>query len=366
MFVEVMRGLVVLLGTAAGYLLARDLAPSAPSAGGIGAMLGVLVGYLSGGMLGRSMDRALGVVERRTARVPGPRLFAATLGALAGAVAGTIGTLPLLLHVRPALSVPIAAIATWFLGALGARIAAARCGDLFAAAGLSTRPLVRSEAFDARDGHLVDTSAIMDGRFAGLVRAGVLTGDLLVPRFVLDELQGFADGGPESPQARRARRGLESLDAFGREGSVRVRVLDDEVPEVAEVDAKLVALARRLELRLITADAPLAQVAELQGVPTLNVRRLAADLAAPVVAGETLTVRLVKPGREPGQGVGFLDDGSMVVVNGGAGAVGAEPITVTVSSVVPNAAGRIVFARPVADGGAPVGTAPTGSGIMAG
>ena len=95
-------------------------------------------------------------------------------------------------------------------------------------------------------------------------------------------------------------------------------------------------------------------------------RKLAADLAAPVVAGETLTVRLVKPGREPGQGVGFLDDGSMVVVNGGAGAVGAEPITVTVSSVVPNAAGRIVFARPVADGRAPVGTAPTGSGIMAG
>ena len=203
-------------------LLARDLAPDAPSAGGIGAMLGVLVGYLSGGLLGRSMDRALGVVERRTARVPGPRLFAATLGALAGAIAGTIGTLPLLLHVRPALSVPIAAIATWFLGALGARIAAARCGDLFAAAGLSTRPLVRSEAFDARDGHLVDTSAIMDGRFAGLVRAGVLTGDLLVPRFVLDELQGFADGGPESPQARRARRGLESLDAFGQIGRAHV------------------------------------------------------------------------------------------------------------------------------------------------
>ncbi|MFM7271608.1 MAG: PIN domain-containing protein, partial [Actinomycetes bacterium] len=215
------------------------------------------------------------------------------------------------------------------------------------------------------DGYLVDTSAIMDGRFAGLVRAGVLTGDLLVPRFVLDELQGFADGGPESPQARRARRGLESLDAFGREGAVRVRVLDDEVPEVAEVDAKLVALARRLELRLITADATLARVAEIQGVPTLNVRRLAADLAAPVVAGETLTVRILKPGREPGQGVGFLDDGSMVVVNGGADAVGAEPIEVTVSSVVPNAAGRIVFARPVV-AGAPVGTGPTGSGIMAG
>lgn len=349
MFVEVMRGIVVLLGTAAGFLLARDLAPDAPSAGGIGAMLGVLVGYLSGGILGRSMDRALGVVERRTARVPGPALFAATLGGLAGAVAGTIGTLPVLLHVRPALSVPIAALATWVLGALGARIAAARCGDLFAAAGLSTRPLVRSEAFDARDGHLVDTSAIMDGRFASLVTAGVIHDDLFIARFVLDELQGFADRGAEDARGRRARRGLESIQSMQREARVRVSVLDDEVPEATEVDAKLVALAQRLELRLLTADAPLARVAELRGVPALDLRRLAADLTAPVLGGELLTVRLVKPGREPGQGVGYLEDGSMVVVNGGATAVGGPGIEVVVSSVVPNAAGRIIFARPVGE-----------------
>jgi uncharacterized protein YacL len=134
------------------------------------------------------------------------------------------------------------------------------------------------------------------------------------------------------------------------------------VPEAAEVDAKLVALAQRLELRLLTADAPLAQVAELRGVPTLNLRRLAADLTAPVLGGERLTVRLLKPGREPGQGVGYLDDGSMVVVNGGAAAVGGPELEVVVSSVVPNSAGRIIFARPVDE----VRPSPATSGIMDG
>jgi uncharacterized protein YacL len=152
------------------------------------------------------------------------------------------------------------------------------------------------------------------------------------------------------------------VSTLQRDGSVRISVLDDEVPEAAEVDAKLVALAQRLELRLLTADAPLAQVAELRGVPTLNLRRLAADLTAPVLGGERLHVRLVKAGREPGQGVGYLEDGSMVVVNGGATAVGGPEIEVVVSSVVPNSAGRIIFARPADE----VRPAPATSGIMDG
>lgn len=360
MFVEVMRGFVVLLGTAAGYWLARDIAPDSPTAGGLGAMLGVLIGFVSGGLLGRSIDRAMGAVERRVAPVAGPRLFAGLAVGIGGALLGGIATLPVLIHVHPALSIPIAGIVTWVLGVLGFRLGAARSDDLFAAAGLSTRPLVRAQAFDARDGYLVDTSAIMDGRFASLVAAGVIHDDLFVARFVLDELQGFADRGAEDARGRRARRGLESIQAMQRDGRVRVSVLDDEVPEAQEVDAKLVALAQRLELRLLTADAPLARVADLRGVPTLDLRRLAADLAAPVLGGERLAVRLTKPGREPGQGVGYLEDGSMVVVNGGAPAVGGPEIEVVVSSVVPNAAGRIIFARPADE----VGAEPMRSGIM--
>jgi uncharacterized protein YacL len=164
---------------------------------------------------------------------------------------------------------------------------------------------------------------------------------------VLDELQGFADAGSDDARARRARRGLETLESIKIAGSVRVSVLNDEMPEMQQVDAKLVALAKRLSLRLLTADAQLASVAEIQGVPTLNLRRLAADLAPAVLAGERMMLRILKAGREPGQGVGFLDDGSMVVVNGASEAIGGDAIEIQVSSVVPNAAGRLIFAKPV-------------------
>jgi uncharacterized protein YacL len=125
-----------------------------------------------------------------------------------------------------------------------------------------------------------------------------------------------------------------------------VYVVDDEVPEVDEVDAKLLALARKLQLRLLTNDVNLAKVAELQGVPAVIPRRLAADLIPGVLAGESLSVSLTRPGRHPGQGVGFLDDGSMVVVNGGENLIGAGPVSLVVSSIVPTSAGRMVFARP--------------------
>jgi uncharacterized protein YacL len=182
----------------------------------------------------------------------------------------------------------------------------------------------------------------MDGQLLPLVRSQLIAGDLLVPRFVLDELQGFADA-PDPTRKRRAQRGLEMLDVIRQEA--RLYVLDDEVPEIAEVDAKLVALAKRLQLRLLTNDTNLSRVAEVQGVPTTNLRRVAADLNPSVGAGDVIEVALTKTGREQGQGVGFLDDGSMVVVNGGDDFVGEPARQFVVASVVPTAHGRIVFAR---------------------
>ena len=155
----------------------------------------------------------------------------------------------------------------------------------------------------------------------------------------------MADANDE--RSRRARRGLEILELLRREAPNRVFVLDDEVPEVDEVDAKLVALARRLQVRLLTNDINLAKVAELQGVPAIIPRRLAADLdPRRARRRDPRTSRSTAPGRHPGQGVGFLDDGSMVVVNGGEDLVGAGPVALVVSSIVPTGAGRMVFARP--------------------
>ena len=341
MFVEGVRLLVAVLGTATGFWLARTLGTEAQ---GVGGMLGCLFGYVAGGVLGRLLDKALGVVERRVETRSPARMVAGTLGAIAGSTLALVLVVPFALLLNAKLAVSLVGLAAWVLAWAGYRIVSQQSVAVLEMLGLSTRPLVRAQAFDARDGMLVDTSVVMDGQLLALSRAGVLTGDLMAPRFVLDELQGFADSG-DDVRRRRARRGLETLEALRAEGNVRVFVLDDEVPELQEVDAKLIALARRLQLRLLTNDGPLARNAELQGVPTCNLRRLAQELTPSIGPGDYVRVSLTREGKEPGQGVGHLDDGSMVVVNGGQDLVGGPEVMLQVTSVVPTSAGRLLFAR---------------------
>jgi uncharacterized protein YacL len=306
-------------------------------------VLGCLAGYVNGGMIGRLLERALGLVEDRVDRLPPATFVAGALGALGGALAGVTVTVPLVLLVPVHLAVPLGGLLIWIGAWLGFRVVGKQSAALFELLGLSTRPLVRAQAFDARDGFVVDSSVLMDGQLLTLAQSGLLGGDLLVPRFVLDEVQGFADA-PDGTRRRRARRALETLEYLQREGPVRVFVLDDEVPEHAAVDAKLVALAKRLQLRLLTNDQPLSRIGEMQGVPTCNIRRLAVDLSPVIVPGDFVRVALTRRGREKGQGVGHLEDGSMVVVNGGAGLVGGPEVQLQVTSVLPTAAGRMVFA----------------------
>jgi uncharacterized protein YacL len=341
LFVEGVRLFVVVLGTAAGFWLARDLSFVSE---GIGGMLGCLAGYVSGGVLGRLLDRALGAVERQAEAVPPARLVAGALGALAGGAVALVLVVPLAWLLPVHAAVPLAGLCTWVAGWLGFRVLGSRSIAVLEMLGLSTRPLVRAQAYDARDGLLVDTSVLMDGQLLSLVRAGIVGASLLVPRFVLDELQGFADA-PDETRRRRARRGLETLETLRHDEHSRVYVLDDEVPEHGAVDAKLIAVARRLQLRLLTNDGPLARNAELQGVPTCNLRRLAQQLAPAVAPGDFVRVALTRRGREAGQGVGHLDDGSMVVVNDGESLVGGPEVMLQVTSVVPTSAGRLLFAK---------------------
>lgn len=341
MFVEGVRLIVAVLGTAIGFWVAPKVGADAQ---GIGGMLGCLFGYVAGGVLGRGLDRALGSVERRVDNSSPARLVAGTIGAIAGSALALVLVVPFALLLDRRLAVSLVGLAAWVLAYAGYRVVARQAEAVLEMLGLSTRPLVRAQAFDARDGLLVDTSVIMDGQLLPLSRAGVVSGDLMVARFVLDELQGFADS-PDDARRRRARRGLETLDALRSEGHLRVFVLDDEVPEHSEVDAKLIALARRLELRLMTNDGPLARNADMQGVPTCNLRRLAHDLAPAIGPGDFVRVALTRAGKEPGQGVGHLGDGSMVVVNGGSTLVGGPEVMLQVTSVVPTSAGRLLFAR---------------------
>jgi uncharacterized protein YacL len=341
-FVEVVRCFMVVLGTAAGIWIGRDLGAPADVESMAG-VLGCLLGYVSGGILGRLLERAVGAVEHRVERLPPAAFLAGALGSLVGALAGATLAVPLAVVAPARVALPLGGLFVWVAAWAGFRIVGRQSAALFEVLGLSTRPLVRATAFNARDGFVVDSSVVMDGQLLTLTRSGVLGGDLMVPRFVLDEVQGFADSSDET-RRRRARRGLETLDVLQREGPVRVFVLDDEVPEHAAVDAKLIALAKRLQLRLLTNDHPLTRIAGVQGVPTCNVRRLALDLAPVIMPGDFVKVALTRAGREEGQGVGHLDDGSMVVVNGGSDLVGGPDVQLQVTSVVPTAAGRMVFA----------------------
>lgn len=191
---------------------------------------------------------------------------------------------------------------------------------------------------------LLDTSVIIDGRIADIARTGFMSGTLLIPRFVLNELQYIADSG-DSLRRQRGRRGLEVLSQLQKDPLIPVRISDIDVEGSNAVDDKLVILARQLRAPVMTNDFNLNRVAELQGVAILNINELANAVKAIFLPGENLNVRIIQEGREPGQGVGYLEDGTMVVVQGGREHQGKQLDTV-VTKVLQTAAGRMIFARP--------------------
>jgi len=195
----------------------------------------------------------------------------------------------------------------------------------------------------AGDHMLLDTSVIIDGRIADVVKSGFVRGTLLVPRFILDELQYFADSS-DGLRRERGRRGLEILQKMQKGTGVSIE-LSDADPPGAGADAKLVTLARTLGIAIMTNDYGLNRVAELQGVRVLNVNDLAKAVRPVVLPGEEITIRIGHEGKEPGQGVGYLEDGTMIVVEGGARSVGSE-IPVQVMRVLQTVGGRMIFAQP--------------------
>jgi uncharacterized protein YacL len=190
---------------------------------------------------------------------------------------------------------------------------------------------------------LLDTSVIIDGRIADIARTGFLSGTLLIPRFVLNELQYIADSS-DSLRRQRGRRGMEVLSRLQKDTIVPVRISDIDVEGVREVDDKLVVLARQLRCPILTNDYNLNRVAELQGVAVLNVNELANAVKMVLLPGEGLSVRIIQEGKEVGQGVGYLDDGTMVVVEDGRDLINRQA-NVQVTKVLQTAAGRMIFAR---------------------
>ncbi len=191
---------------------------------------------------------------------------------------------------------------------------------------------------------VVDTSVLIDGRIADIIESGFIIGNLVVGRFVIEEMQHIADSS-DAVRRNRGRRGLEILSRIQKGDRNTVEIVDDEAPAIAEVDAKLVHMARRRSRLILTNDFNLNRVAELQGVRVMNVNSLANAVKPALLPGEELRVRVSSAGKEQGQGVGFLDDGTMVVIENGARLVDRD-VDVTVTRVLQTVAGRMIFAQP--------------------
>ena len=275
--------------------------------------------------------------------IPGSTLIAGVLGLLVGLIVASLIAIPLYtLSGWFGWGLPF--IVTFTLGMTGLWLGVQRGRDMRAIfpALESKRPQESSR--DGRNGSiLVDTSAIIDGRIADLTSTGFVEGTLVVPRFVLDELRHIADSS-DPLRRNRGRRGLEVLGKLRGEEKVSLEVLDVGVDPGDEVDSQLVKLARSMKSSILTTDYNLNRVAELQGVQVLNVNELANALKSVVLPGEEMRVNIVQEGKEAGQGVAYLDDGTMVVVEGGRRYINAYH-DVVVSRVLQTAAGRIIFAQ---------------------
>jgi uncharacterized protein YacL len=190
---------------------------------------------------------------------------------------------------------------------------------------------------------VIDTSVIIDGRIVDVCEAGFIEGTFIIPQFILQELQHIADS-PDSLRRARGRRGLDILHKIQKMNNVTVKIVDEDFPKIKEVDAKLVALARLLGAKIITNDFNLNKVAELQGVTVLNLNELANALKPVVLPGETMNIFISKEGKESNQGVGYLDDGTMVVVDNARKKINQQ-LDVVVTSVLQTTAGRMIFAK---------------------
>jgi len=211
---------------------------------------------------------------------------------------------------------------------------------------LSSSRLITAEEPRFHGCRILDTSVLIDGRICEMVRTGFLGGLYVIPRFVLDELQNVADS-PDSSRRQRGRRGLDVVRSL-KETDLNLEVVDKDYAHIKAVDSKLIQLAKDFQGQLVTNDFNLNKVAEIHNIPVLNLNDLANVLKPVILPGENLTVTLIKAGKEPGQGVGYLDDGTMVVVEEGYSHL-REEVEVLVTSMLQTQAGRMIFARMATD-----------------
>lgn len=279
-------------------------------------------------------------------RISAENLLAGLMGLVSGLLVAALLTFPLSQLPAPFGSI-LPFVAVVLFGYFGVALFVMRQADMMnVLANLGRGPEATSPGGWGQTGRtiLLDTSVIIDGRVADIAKTGFLPGTLLIPRFVLNELQYIADSA-DALRRQRGRRGMEVLAELQKVSAVTVRISDIDVEGVREVDDKLIILARQLRCPILTNDYNLNRVAELQGVTILNINELANAVKSVVLPGESMEIAIIQEGKEASQGVGYMDDGTMVVVENGSRYIGQTRV-VTVTKVLQTAAGRMIFARP--------------------
>jgi uncharacterized protein YacL len=317
------------------------------------------LGFIIAPVCIRSVLRLMRWMDSRLTRVP-------THDLMGGAIGGIIGLIISSLFSNSFISITffgplLAVLLSLFLGYLGLTIGMKRKEDVlgflnfiprFRDRGDKQQKEVKAgqhsdtgESLDQLPNYkILDTSVIIDGRIADIVKTGFIEGTLLIPSFVLEELRHIADSS-DLLKRNRGRRGLDILNQISKETAIMVHIHEQDFEDINEVDSKLVRLGQVLNSPLLTNDYNLNKVAELQGVKVLNINELANSLKPIVLPGEEMLVQVMKEGKEPGQGVAYLDDGTMIVVDTGRRFMG-QNVTVLVTSVLQTAAGRMIFAKP--------------------
>jgi uncharacterized protein YacL len=327
------------LGASLGDVVGGSTALNAVVLGLVGALVGLVLTPFITTRPTRSLRALLGRISAQT-------LAAGLIGLIVGLVIAALLSFPFSLLPSPFGEI-LPFIGVLLFSYFGVAVFVMRQNDIFT---LLRSRLVRRGTEDGASDEaagriiLMDTSVIIDGRIVDIARTGFMVGTLLIPRFVLNELQYIADSA-DGLRRQRGRRGMEVLSQLQKDTTVPVQISDIDVEGAREVDDKLVILARQMRCPILTNDYNLNRIAELQGVPVLNINELANSVKAVLLPGESLQVNIIQEGKEHAQGVGYLDDGTMVVVEDGVDYLNSE-IDVTVTKVLQTAAGRMIFARP--------------------
>ncbi len=324
----ILRLLLVVVCSVSGYLLATQL-PVLDTLGTWVKWVGALTGFIFA-LFALSIEK---IIKRLPLKV----IFGSTLGLVLGLVIAQLLGYAFSGLQNSAIRISISVILSCVFGYIGLVLGGKKVEE-FRWPGW---PILSKGTGRRGSDKILDTSAIIDGRIADICETGFLEGPLLVPQFVLQELQHIADSA-DSLKRARGRRGLDILNRMRKDGKIEIRIIDQDFPRIHDVDNKLIALAREFHAKIVTNDFNLNKVAQLQGVSILNINQLANSLKPMVLPGEVLHLHIMREGKEQGQGVAYLDDGTMVVVENASKYLGQD-VEAAVTSILQTTAGRMIF-----------------------